>query len=415
MAIYTTLPGDTFNLIARKNYGTDVDADRIKRANPGLKEPLIAGLKIIIPSLVDAPSDLTQRSSPENVNQVDLFVNIKHFSQWFDIEITRSLDAISTLSFTSVFSSDNLEFLKRFKPFSYHEVRLSIGDDDVFKGILLNPTPSLDDKSITINVTAYSIPGVLQDCSIPASAYPMEFNNQTLREIAQQVTDPFGIKVEFIDDAGAVFEKVASEPQTSVLQFLSGLAAQRNLLISSSDDGNLIFRKSVLPGTPVATFNEGVSPLVSVKPNFDAQKYYSHITALESVKIGLDGSQLTLKNELFHDSGARPLYVRPFSYKAMDTKNADLDAALATKMGRMFGNTISFDVLVTTWRDLAGNLWKPNTTILLEAPSAYVSSKYEFTIRSVRLSKSANNETALLKCVFPGAFRGEIPETLPWD
>ena len=76
---------------------------------------------------------------------------------------------------------------------------------------------------------------------------------------------------------------------------------------------------------------------------------------------------------------------------------------------------MAYTCRVSTWRDPAGNLWAPNTTVTLTAPDAMIYDKYEFIIRSVTFETDRATETATLNLVLTGSFSGEIPDSLPWD
>ena len=93
----------------------------------------------------------------------------------------------------------------------------------------------------------------------------------------------------------------------------------------------------------------------------------------------------------------------------------DVKAAVEAKAGRMYGDSVSYSVTVSTWRDVSGNLWKPNTRIKLKAPQVMIYSDYTFLIKNVTFFKNDSTETALLDLVLPGSFAGLIPESLPWD
>jgi len=84
-------------------------------------------------------------------------------------------------------------------------------------------------------------------------------------------------------------------------------------------------------------------------------------------------------------------------------------------MGRMVCNIVSYSLRVDTWRDPAGNLWEPNTSINLLAPDVMIYNNYEFIIRSIEFETDSNTQTATLNVVLPGSFSGEIPSNLPWD
>ena len=97
---------------------------------------------------------------------------------------------------------------------------------------------------------------------------------------------------------------------------------------------------------------------------------------------------------------------------ATSGNNVDVVSA---RMGRMFGNAVSYNVSLPTWRDFSGDLWDVNTVVNLLAPGAMVYRLTRLIVRQVKLVRTEGTETALLNCVLPGAFSGKIPEALPWE
>ena len=406
---YNVIAGDTFESIARKKYGTEFEANRIAQANPGSSEPLTPGISLIIPVLLDVPQNLQQQAISINENEVALLIDGKRFRYWESMQIRRSIDSMDTLEFDSPFDVDIPGFKETFRPFSYKTVVVTVGGNPLFTGVIVGINPDVDTDKKIIMVNGYSLPGVLNDCTPPASSFPLEFDDQGLREIAKTLVIPFGLDVDFQVNQGAVFERVALKPKKKILVFLIELAKQRNLIISSTSEGKLLFQQSINVGNPVAQLQQGSSPVVSVKPLFNPQEYYSHVTGLEPVFIGLSGSQFTVKNP--HLGGV----IRPYTFDVPDTVDADIKVATEAKVGRMFGNTAVYSVRVDTWRDSSDNLWKPNTTVKLVAPDAMIYNDYEFIIRSVEFARNQASESAILDLAIPGSFKGEIPEALPWD
>lgn len=409
MSAYTIINGDTFESISRKQYGTEQESGRIARANPGVREPLTAGTSIIIPTLPDAPQNSPQSAPANKINEVAVLIDGARFRFWNSIQISQSIDSIDSVSFGAPFDSNAPDFRDIFRPFSFKPLTVTVGGVPLFTGTMVAVDPSLDNSQKTVSISGYSLPGVLNDCMFLASSYPVEYNNLNLLKIATAAADTFGINVDFEGDPGPAFERVNPGPTTKVLSFLTDLAAQRNFVISSSPSGALRFLRSIEPGRPVAVLQQGASPVLSVVPTFGPQSYYSHITGIVPTVVGVAGDQFTTKNPLLPD------VVRPFSFKAEDTTNADVKASVDAKIGRMFGNMASYQLSVSTWRDPSGALWAPNTTISLQAPDAMVYSQYEFIVRSVDFERSSDSETATLTLVLPGAFSGKIPEALPWD
>ncbi len=407
--MYRTRTGDTFETVARRVYGDDKHAGLVRRANPGAVEPFVEGVSLATPPAPGAPSNKAGQAPSSTSNEVAVLIDGRRFRFWSGMRLGRSLDGMDTLEFSAPFEADAPGFRETFRPFSFKPLQVTVGGEPLFTGTLIGVTPVVDDKQRTISVSGYSAPGVLNDCTPPASAYPVEFDKQNLQQIAAALAEPFGLAVQFDADPGAAFERVAVDPGDKILDFLADLARQRSLVISSTADGALLFQQSQATGQPAATLREGASPVLSVKPSFSPQQYHSHITGLESVFVGSDGSQYTVQNP--HLAGV----LRPLTFKSPDIVGGDIKAAVAAKAGRMYGNMAAYSVAVSTWRDPAGNLWRPNTTVKLEAPGAMVYSPYEFVLRSVVFERDDTNETAELDLVLPGSFSGETPEAMPWD
>ena len=406
---YKVVTGDTFEKISRKQYGTEVEADRIARANPGVVEPLSWGIEIAIPVVPGAPQNLPPQTVTRTENEVALILDGKRFRFWDNIQIKRAVDVVDSVEFSAPFDSSVSDFKNAFRPFSYKRVEVTLGGDPLFTGTMVAVNPVLTDSKKTVAVSGYSLPGVLNDCTPPASLPSLEFLDQKLPEIAAAIAAPFGIGVVFEADPGAVFEQVAVNTGEKALTFLTKLAKQRNLVISSTSKGELLFLQSTEGGKPVATLQQGEPPLLEVTPFFSPQEYYSHITGIEPVFIGLAGTQYTVKNPRLNG------VIRPMMFNISDSVDAEVKETVEAKAGRMFGNMAAYSARVATWRDPSGKLWEPNTTVTLFAPDAMVYTAYEFVIRSIVFERAASSEMAVLDLVIPGSFSGKIPEVLPWD
>ncbi len=412
---YKTISGDTFESISRKSYGTEDNATLIQFANPGTsKEPFVAGIVLTLPDVPGTPQNIPQDAQAENENEVAILVEGKRFRFWDSIALTRNLDSIDTVGFGAPFRADLPNFRETFRPFSYKSIEITVGGVTLFTGTMIGIDPLLESNRKRISISGYSTPGVLNDCTPPSSAFPLEFEGVGLKVIASTLAAPFGLTVTFEADegapfsAGAVHEPVAIDPGDRILPYLAGLAKQRKLIISNTPDGALLFLKAVETGRPVANLIQGLSPLLSVLPLFAPQDYYSSITGIPPVVAGLRGTSFTVQNKLLEG------VVRPHTFPVTDTFEADVKDAVDAKLSRMYGNMVSYNVRVDTWRDKNGELWKPNTTINLHAPDAMIYDPYEFLIRSVGFTKNARAETATLNLVLAGAFSDKVPEVVPW-
>ena len=409
MAVYVVSTGDTFRSIARKVYGSDQYAGLISGANPGAVEPLTVGARLSVPPRPAAPKNRLTRAPAETENEVSIMVDGVRFRNWSGMRLLRGLDTVDALDFIAPFDSSAADVRETFRPFSFKPLVLTVGGDVLFTGTLVGVLPVVSAQKKTVSVSGYSVPGVLNDCTAPASVYPIEFNGLALPEIAAALAEPFGIPVSFEGPPGGTFERVALGPGQKIFSFLSDLARQRGLIVSSTTDGALLFQQSAPAGQPVAVLSQGASPVTAVDPHFSPQEYYSHVTGLEPVQLGSPGSQYTAKNPYL--SGV----VRPLTFTSPDVQGGDIGDSVAAKIARMFANMASYTVHVTTWRDAGGQLWAPNTTIALDAPDAMIYGRHDFIIRSVAFHKNAGGETASLDVVLPGSFSGQIPGVLPWE
>jgi prophage tail gpP-like protein len=405
---YVIQPGDTFDTVARRQYGDDQKAPLIRQANPGASEPLIAGQSLVVPADPDAASTPAGNAAASNPNEVSVSVSGERFRFWTNVSITRTLDAVSTVQFEAPFTPDDPAFRERFRPFSFNDVGIDVGGVRLFTGTMVAPVPMLTPTARTVSVACYALPGVLGDCTAPASAYPLQWDDATLATVAEKCAAFFGLGVQFDADPGPIFLRVMAQPSERMLSFLAGLSSQRGLVMSDTPEGKVLFRKAIEAGVPVANLTEGASPLQDVSPRFQPQEYYSHVTGIGPTVIGLPGQPYTVKNAQLGD------VIRPYTFNSPDTPDASVQQSTESKAGRMFANAVSYQVSVATWRDPSGELWAPNTLITLLAEGAMVYSRSTFLIRSVTLTKTPKSETAVLTLILPGALAGKIPDTLPW-
>lgn len=406
MSSIVTLAGDTFETISRRAYGEESGASRIRQANPGAAEPFVAGVVLQVP---DQPDDGQETEDRTNPNQIAITVGGSRFRFWNSVTVTRSLDSIASITLAAPFEPQRKTFRNLFKPLSFTPIKITVGGKKLFNGTLLNVTPQTSADARLLNVTAYSRPGSMFDCTMPASALPVEYNGIALDEIARRMAQPFGIPVVFegTTKPGAAFDQVSCSVEQTPGNFLSGLARQRDLVVGSNPDGALVFRQEPT-GTPVATLEEGDESIISVTPRFNPQQFYSHVTGIEPSIVGIAGGQYTVTNKLVKT-------LRPHNFTIPDSKEGETVPATKAKAARMYGDAIVYTVSLPGIRNPKGDLWAPGQRVTLLAPGAMIYSKYTFTIRSVAITRTANESSTTLTLMIPGSFSGTIPERLPWD
>jgi prophage tail gpP-like protein len=344
-------------------------------------------------------------------------------SQWrefSDLEIHQAIDSHATVGFYAPFEPERKDIRDTFRPFSFHPLELFVDAERLFTGVQVDVIPTTEAEMRTLSVSGYSRPAELEKNNPPVSlSLPVEANGLTLRQIAERLAGAFGIGVVMDGPDGPPFKRVkmrlkrldttADQDQT-IDSFLVELGKQRGFVRSSTASGELLFQHSVAPGNPVARFREGEPPLTSVMPTFDPQSYYSEITGFTSTKRGRVGNKYTERNQRMAGG-----VLRSMSFRLDDIERADAPAAVKAKIARMFANAFTVVLNLPTWRDPHGNLYRPNTTVKLQAPGAMVYRETEFLVRDVYLKQNGDEETSSLGCVLPGAFSGQQPDVLPWE
>lgn len=406
---YTSKAGDTFETVSIKFYGVPDQTELIAGANPQVLQPFFEGTVLKIPPNPNVPplsvEDFIQGETKSN--ELKLFVDGEVYPAWAEMSISSQIDKPSSFSFKTPFIPTDKRQRETFQPFTYKEIAVFIGSDFLFSGFMLGVKPSVSATDKTLNISGYSRAAVLNDCNVSISSFPVEFNQVGLFEISKNLAFPFGIRVEFETDQGAVFDKVALKPDKKILAFLAELAKQRNGVFGDNEQGALVYRQATKFGSPVAKFQRGAPPVQSITPNFKEQQYFSEVSGIASSGFGGAGSTYTAKNPFLNVK-------RTHTFKARDSKDGNLKTAVDSKIGLMFASAVSYKVEVSTWRDPEGNIWKPNTTVLIKDENAMIYEETEMLVKSVQLRKDKNSESAVLELVLQGSYSGQIPERLPW-
>lgn len=400
--IYRAVDGDTFGLIARKTSGLDTDAARLKRANPGITEPIKAGTTIQIPGGLIAEAPIL---SGEDLEIVVDGVRLGIFDGF---SLTYSVDAIRKAGFEL---PNEQQVRDIFVPLSSKEIKISFDGDTLLTGRIESPAAKNNPDAKTLGVSCYSLPGTLENSNPPASAFPLEFKDSNLEEITQQLCDLFGLDSFFDFEPGAKFKKVDIKEQDLVLAFLMKLAEQRNFVIADDQFGTLVFWRGEGLGGPVATWDPSLSHVNSIDGNINEGSYHSTVTGVMPArcKKKKQGKRYTVENP--YKTGI----IRPLTKEAKDIDEGELETFTRTLAGRMFGQVFKLTVKLSTWLDDNGALLAPNTLVRLKDPDNYVNDYYEFLIRNVTLEKNGSERTASVDLVLPSVFSGIIPESLPWE
>jgi prophage tail gpP-like protein len=342
---------------------------------------------------------------------VSIVIDGYKFLGFTGYELTLAYDTFDTFSFSAPFDIAEKEIADVLQPFTFKGCEVYYKGKLAFKGTLLTPDPELTDKSKEITLQGYPLCGVLNDCTIPLAQYPAEYNGLTIQEIAQPIADAYGIELVFDGEPGGPFTDVAVEPTEKVLEFLSKLSKQRGLLFRNDEEGRLVFF-SPKEEKPFATFEEGKLPLISIKPKFKAQEFYSHIIGFTKTDSDIDSDQFVYENKYLIKKGIS----RCQTIIVDDAEDsASLESAVKAYAGRMFADCVGYELESEGHVNTDGEVFKKGMIVCVQAKGAMIKKQTNFIARYIKLKRTIEGLTTTITLALPGSYTGDIPEVLPWE
>lgn len=364
-----------------------------------------------------------------------------YYVDFTDFAYEQSLDSLaSTFSFACRFDKEQRSL---FRPLSFPKVEFFDDNEKLFfTGTAVDHGFTSNSSANLVQLSGYSLAGVLEDCSIPRSAYPLEHNNMNLQEIIRKVIQPFNLQLvvssEISNEASKNYSKSAASPEDSIKEYISKLASQRNLILSHDERGRIVLFRPNAKQKPVHNFN--TENTVSITFNISGQSLHSEITSLRQPKAkkekkkkkdaeaGEDalGYPLDLKQSddpdnpkpekkkkpkekpQYFDTHENPLVLAFRPAVKVLTEGEDFDTKQASK--NQFADelkNIKIDIMLNSWLDL-----KPGDIIQVQDEETYLSKPVNLMIMSVNKSENPAGREMSIAAVLPEAFTGETPKDI---
>lgn len=329
---------------------------------------------------------------------------------WNQFSLTLRYDSMaSAFSFTGYFNPDNPEHKDLYCIGHYHLATVEHNDELLLTGYILNQGFTDAPKKEPVTIAGYSLPGVLEDCEFPPKV-PLQSDGLSLRQIAEKIITPFGLKMIVDPSVSALMDKVyekssAGETQ-KIKDYLTKLSAQRNVIISHTTKGNILFTKAKPKQQPILNYGEvGGAPFTSMELTFNGQAMHSHITVMKQPdKDGGNAGESTIRNPY------APFVYRPTTVIQNSGDDNDTDQAARNILSAELKNMV---LKITTDRwEVDGKIIKPNNLITVINPKVYLYKKSTWFIESIDFKGDNKSTVATLNCVLPEVYSGETPKYL---
>lgn len=324
-----------------------------------------------------------------------------------DLSVTLSYDMIaSTFDFGFYFNPEDQKLVDLACIGHYHTATVEHNGELLLTGYILSQKFRSASRRELTRFAGYSLTGVLEDCEIPTSLYPLQSDGLTLREITQKLLKPFGLSFR-VDgsvsaDVDLVYDTVTAKETQSVKSYLSELASQRNIILSHTAKGELLYTRASTSLKPIADFNGSVSTS-GMTLDFNGQGMHSSITIMNQANIdGGNAGESSVTNPFV------PYVFRP-KVKTQNTgDDNNTEEAAKNALSQELKN-LRLTIELDRW-ELNGKLIKPNNLITVKNPEIYLFQKTNWFIESVTFKGNEKAQTCTLSCVLPSVYNGTTPK-----
>ncbi len=339
--------------------------------------------------------------------------------------ISLKLDSIaSTFEFASYFSANKKEHQEMFKPLQYKDIQVFNSKDKlVFTGTILNHRFKSDSGRNLVFISGYSKCGILEDVSIPVSAYPLESTNRSIKDIADRLCALYGIGV-VISEQGktitdtsvktkskttaesrtvfeslkakvkSIFGRTSASPTESIKDYLAKLASQKNIVLSHNEKGEVLFFQPDLLQKPKYFFTKGNS--LSMTADFNGQNMHSEINVVRQPSDDNKGVSTT-------DTAKNSLIAKYRAITKILTSGGDTDTKDAAK------NEVASELKNISYTVELQSLFDgiyPGEIVNVHNHYIYCYAYNRLMVDTITMKFDENSETTTLNLVVPESFDG---------
>ena len=303
---------------------------------------------------------------------------------------------------------DDLNIDRVTRPYGYEKSKAFIDNKEMVTGPLFTVKHVLDQRGSRKELAGYSATVSIVDSNLRPDQ--LEQNNISLRERAEELLKSYGLRVfaENGADVDTKFDRVVAKSSDTIFNHLRKLAKEKQILVSSTPKGNLLFTKTDLSKPPVGVIEEAsVNSSLSYISTFDGRKRFSTYRVVcqtpnkKEKKVGISRDQNV------------PIQ-RYKNITAQNTNSGSIQKIADWERSKQFSDALKIPFPVPSWYDPNNVLWEPGTTLIVKSKTLGVPDGYKFLIKQVEFKFAASGEDAVLTLVPPETYTGGIIDE-PWN
>lgn len=362
-----------------------------------------------------------------NVRESEHGNEVRKIANFENVEIQSKYDSVaSTFAVSFLYDASNQNHAEIAGVSHYHEAIISYIHEDgskelVLTGYILSQKFTTKAEIELVSIGGYSKCGVIEDCDIPPSVYPLEFEGLTFAQIARKIINPFAGKKGFslIIGTGRAnqdvktpeeialekaadddeYEKSTAPESKNIKSYLTDLAKQKNIVLSHTRKGDLIISVANTESKPFLELDldKPSFGVISATMMFNGQPMHSHITMIRQADDeGGNAAEFTIRNPLC------PVVYRP---KVEQLTSGD-DITIEDSARNLLCEELKAITLTIEFSQIAFNnkLIAINNIIVVKSRKNYLYKKVRWFIESVNISADASKQVATVTCVLPWTY-----------
>lgn len=334
-------------------------------------------------------------------------VDVKFFN---GINVSLKFDSLaSTFSANFLFNEKNRQHAELACVSHFHEFILEHDGEKLINGFILDENFRSEPKNRLVQFAGYSKPGVLEDCEIPPTIYPLQSDGLTIAQIIQKIIAPFKLEMVIHPSVASKMNEVipvstAKEGQ-NIKSYITELCTQRGIIASHDTAGRLLFKKANTEGEPLFHVEKGVIA-TNIEMSFKGQGLHSDITIMKQADDeGGNAGEFTIQNPYV------PIVTRTKVKTQTSGNDITIEQAAMNELAAELKEAIKLKVTIDRWK-VNSKLVLPDNTITVYCPECYIYKKTKFFIESIDFNGDQKKEIAVLNCVIPEVYNGQIPKNL---
>lgn len=353
------------------------------------------------------------------INHRKGIANLKYFN---DFELDLKFDSVaSTFGFKFYFDPQNQDHREMACVSHFHDVIVEHNGETLITGRILTQVFNDGPEKELSEIGGYSMPGVLEDCEIPTSLYPLQSDGRTLKEITERLIAKFKLKLKVDEiarrDSGAgisikqkadkKIKKSTAAAAQNVKSYLTELAAQRHVILSHDEKGNLLFTEAKTDNKPLFHLEPPMMVGTKMSMAFNGQPIHSEITILKQADAdGGNATEHTIKNPYCPVA----YVVRPKVVEMTSGDDITVEQFAKQQLAAELKNIV-LTIETDRW-EIDGKIIRPNNTITVKNPNLFLFKKTKWFIESVKYRGDNEKTIATLTCVPPEVYNMKTPQNI---